>query len=484
MRRRKILLGHVSVEKYPDGSTSFNEAVVSGLKPVADLHLLVTDYFGKQRTGPLLEETTVHGIPALVVRPRTGLAFDLTDAAFPSEGVSEGRYLADRIAEYASSQDIDLMHILQWGYLKGCLFEAALRARIPFVHTPYEYWSVCPQYFLLQYGRTTCSGPDESSRKCRDCMNHLQPLPLPRAPAPYPRPQETFRQKLPQRLEWRLERFLRSDFAMKLFGPDWEHLFGSTFGRQWDITFHLRALRHYLARAARILPMNTFWARELSEHLRVPLNKFTVCPAGVFEAVRKLPKGDRFELPLHFGHPHRVSRETGTFLVLDAWRTAAISREQGILHIYGQDGSTYLLREQGYDDLIRSGSVQIHEERIGDRLDEVFMPLAAVISAYTWKIGACGNIHAIARGIPTIAGRWDYPEFERESAVREGVNALTYRRWDMDSLAEVLRTCTHDPGRLERLYDRCELPPGFTHKDFIDRYLRVYEDVLSCNHDA
>ena len=160
MKRYRILVGHVSAETHADGSTALNDAVISGLKEVADLSLIVTNYWGKGRSGPLVEETVHHGIPALFIRPLTRLAFDLTASAAPTDAVAEGQYLAQCIADYALKQKIDLMHILQWGQLKGCLFEAALRARIPFVHTPYEYWSICPQFFQLQYGRTICSGPD------------------------------------------------------------------------------------------------------------------------------------------------------------------------------------------------------------------------------------------------------------------------------------------------------------------------------------
>jgi len=482
MKRYRILVGHLSEEIYSDGSTALNNTLLSGLREVADLSLIVTNYWGQRRPGPLVEETVHDGLPALVIRPRTRLAFDLTSSAALTDGVAEGQYLAQYMADYALKQKIDLMHILQWGHLKGCLFEAALRARIPFVHTPYEYWSVCPEFFLLQYGRSICSGPDESGRKCRDCMNNLERLPRAQHQLPYARPVKTFMQDLPARLAWRLQKFGKSELAMKIFGPQWEPLFGPTYGDQWEIASHLRALRYYLSLAERILPMNTFWARELSKHLRVPFDKFTVCPAGVFEMTRKLPKGDRFKPPLHFGHPHRVSRESGTFFVLDAWRTSGVTLDQGILHIYGQNGSRHLLRETGYEDLIRTGSVIVHEERIADKLDEVFLPLAAVVSAYSWKLGACGNGHAIARGIPNIAGHWDYPEYEKESPVREGVNALTYRRWDVDSLADVFRGCARDPGRLECLYDTCALPSGFTQKDFVRRYRRVYEEILADRH--
>ena len=176
MKRYRILVGHISEETYTDGSTALNNAFLDGLKEVADLSLIVTNYWGQIRSGPLVEETAYHGIPALFIRPRTRLAFDLTTSAVPTDGVAEGQYLAQCIADYALKQQIDLMHILQWGQLKGCLFEAALRARIPFVHTPYEYWSICPEFFLLQYGHTICSGPDESGRKCRDWMNKLESL--------------------------------------------------------------------------------------------------------------------------------------------------------------------------------------------------------------------------------------------------------------------------------------------------------------------
>jgi glycosyltransferase involved in cell wall biosynthesis len=479
MKSYRVLVGLLSEEDYSDGSTALNNIIVSGLKEVVDLSLVVTGYWGRQRPGPLVEETFHHGLPALVIRPRTRLAFDLTDNAVLTDGVAEGQYLAQCIANYASKQQVDLMHVLQWGHLKGCLFEAALRARIPFVHTPYEYWSVCPAYFLLQYGRTICSGPDESGRKCRNCVSNLEHLPRRQPqPLPYARPTKTFMQKLPERLTWRLQSFAESELAMKMFGPQWEPLFGPAFGRQQEIASHLRALRFYLARAARILPMNTFWARELSKHLRIPFDKFTVCPPGV-EMTRKIPKGDRFKPPLHFGHPHRVSRESGTFVVLDAWRKSAVTPDHGILHIYGQDGSQDLLRTTGYEDLIRSGSVKVHEGRIADKLDEVFQPLAAVVSAYSWKIGSCGNTDAIARGVPNIAGHWDYPEYEKDTPVRDGLNALTYRRWDVDSLADVFRNCARDPAQLERLYDTCELPSGFTRKDFIERYHRVYKEILA-----
>jgi hypothetical protein len=171
MRRFRVLVGHFSEEVYSDGSNALNDALLNGLQEVADLSLIVTNYWGQRRSGPLVEETVFQGIPAVVIRPRTKLAFDLTDTAALTDRVAEGRYIAQFIADFATRQKIDLMHVLQWGHLKGCLFEAALRAGIPFVHTPYEYWSVCPQYFLLQYGRTVCSGPDESGRKCRDCKD-------------------------------------------------------------------------------------------------------------------------------------------------------------------------------------------------------------------------------------------------------------------------------------------------------------------------
>jgi hypothetical protein len=42
----------------------------------------------------------------------------------------------------------------------------------------------------------------------------------------------------------------------------------------------------------------------------------------------------------------------------------------------------------------------------------------------------------------------------------------------------VLSTCAREPARLERLYDACSLPAGWRLNDMIERYVRVYEDVL------
>jgi len=108
--------------------------------------------------GPLTEEKLHCGLPALFVRPRTDLAYNLTRSASQSDDVAEGQYLARCIAEFARKQNVDVIHILQWAMLKTCLFEAALLAGIPFVHTPYEYWSVCPQYFLMQHGAPSAVG--------------------------------------------------------------------------------------------------------------------------------------------------------------------------------------------------------------------------------------------------------------------------------------------------------------------------------------
>ena len=68
MTHLKILIGHVSEEKHSDGSTSFSDAIVRGLKPVADLCLVVTRSFVKQRRRSLIEETILDGIPALSSR--------------------------------------------------------------------------------------------------------------------------------------------------------------------------------------------------------------------------------------------------------------------------------------------------------------------------------------------------------------------------------------------------------------------------------
>jgi glycosyltransferase involved in cell wall biosynthesis len=478
-KRYRILLGHFSEEEYADGSMALNDAFIRGLGEVADVSLVVTNYWGKRRPGPLVAETTYNGLPALILRPHTPLAFDLTERAVPSDGVAEGRYLSQCIANFAIKQKIDLMHILQWGHLKGCLFEGALRAKIPFIHRLYDYWAVCPQAHLMQHGRIPCDGPDEYGRKCAECMSNWVPIPQLHEDPPYPTMRKTFWQQLPQRIAWRWQRLANFELAMRFFGPHWAPVFGSTYAMQWEFTYRLRALRYYLARAACIVAPNPVWAQEISRHLRIPLANFRICSAYPFITPEKLPKGDRFQPPIQFGHPHRISWETGTFFVLDAWRRARVSPTQGILNIYGQDGGTDVLRRAGYADLISSGSVVVHEGRIANRLDEVFMPLAAVISCVQWENGGSGNLHAIARGVPNIATRWDYPGYEQSSILRDGINGLTFKRGDIGSLAEVIQKCVQNPSVLERMYDTCELPPGFTFNDFVRQYMEVYDEVTA-----
>jgi glycosyltransferase involved in cell wall biosynthesis len=419
-----------------------------------------------------MEEGDYEGLPALKLRPRTNLAFDLRNTAIRNDGVAEGRCLAQGIADFAREHKVDLIHILQWGHLKGVLFEAAIRAGIPFVHTPYEYWSVCPMYYLRQHNRTLCSGPDDYGRKCWDCINHFETVPAAYAD-PKLQPPKTWTGRFKRRLQIQIS----TERIMRLFGPRWAPFFGSVYASQWELALRLRSVRAYLAHAARILPMTPLWADELRQHLRLPKERFTVCPPGIPDSATPLPKGNRFAPPLQFGHLHRVSRETGTYFVLEAWRKACIKPAQAVLNIYGQTGAVDFLRESEYRSLIDAGCVRVHEGRIANRLDEVLSQLAAVITCYMWKTGGDTYPDAIAHGVPSIVARGD-DDLVESNLIFDGINGFTFRRGDANALADVLQKCALDPERLARLYDTCSLPVGWRLNDMIERYLRVYEDVL------
>jgi len=221
-------------------------------------------------------------------------------------------------------------------------------------------------------------------------------------------------------------------------------------------------------------------ALELHKHLGLPKEKFTVCQYGLLSNPSRLPKGERFSPPLHIGHLQRVSHETGTFFILEAWRRAGITSSQAILHLFGQNGSSQLLKNGPYGSLIETGNVRVHEGAIADRMDEVLADLAAVIVAYQWQVGFSAVAYeVIARGVPVIAPEWrDNGGAVCEDGTVDGLNAIKYRNWDVNSLTHVLRKCCVDPSILERLYPTCDLPPAYRQEAFVQRYLEVYRKIV------
>jgi len=67
---------------------------------------------------------------------------------------------------------------------------------------------------------------------------------------PYARPKQSFWQRLPYRVNGRLQWLLKLELNMRIFGPNWAPLFGPAYAGQWKIALHLKFLRHYLAQAA------------------------------------------------------------------------------------------------------------------------------------------------------------------------------------------------------------------------------------------
>ena len=134
MKRYRILAGHLSEEIYSRWLDRLQQRPSWRAEEVADLQSHRNELLGRATTpGPHVEETVHYGLPC--ARHQTAeqrSAFDLTsNVPHVTDGVAGDSISLNALPDYASKQQVDLMHVLQWGHLKGCLFEAALRARIP-----------------------------------------------------------------------------------------------------------------------------------------------------------------------------------------------------------------------------------------------------------------------------------------------------------------------------------------------------------------
>ena len=476
-KRPRVLLGLFPETPAVDGSASFNDAVFNGLKEHCQVSFIVVAKPNRNGdstaggNGPLFSEVEFRGHPALRISPKSRLSFDLSKSKQTREA-EETRNIATAIAAFAKKHEIDLVHVLQWLTLKSAFFEGALLSNRRVVHTPYDYWAVCPTYYLRYKNCSNeCSGPDDVGTKCYRCMiqgrsNESQVVGG--QGSKFRRALKNFLEPIlcQKALLWLLSRRRTIDFGWR-------------FQLQVEYMERLAATRRFYTKCDRILPMSKSWGKKLSTISGVDLGKFRVCSPGAFTAEEKLSKGDRFQRPIQIGHLHRTSQEGGTFFVLESWKTARIRVSDAQLVIYAQPGGEELIRRAGYGELIDNGSVLVKEGRIADKMAEALMPLAAIVTGYQWDIGMCGNATVTSYGIPTIASDWRFDGYERESFLRENSNCIFYKKWDVSSLMGKFQQLAANPTILEDIFDSFEMPAGFTHKDFIKRILSVYDDCLS-----
>jgi hypothetical protein len=475
-KKTRVLLGLFPESASVDGSASFNDAVLNGIKDHCDVSIIsytMRDPRSHETSlgnGSLVKEAEFRGLPALKVSPISNLSFDISKSKKTREA-NETRCIAKAISSFARKRDIDVIHVLQWLTLKSAFTEGALLSGCRVVHTPYDYWAVCPTYFLRYQNRyNECDGPDASGAKCYHCQV--------RGGMDRNAEKVDNQNRIRRLFINLLGAILYRKPLLRFFSRRSFFNLGYRFELQVQNMERLEATKRFYAGCDRILPMTTLWGETLATLTGVGVDKFHVCPPGAFKSTERLPKGDRFENPIKIGHLHRTSHEGGTFFVLKAWAAANIKASSAKLVIYAQPGGEHVIRRAGFSTLIDNESVQVKEGRIADQMADALMPLAAIVTGYQWNIGACGNSTASSYGIPTIASDWRFEGYERESSLRENSNCIFYKKWDVDSLAETFKRVSENPAVLENIFDNFEMPSGFTHDDFCSRLLSAYQNCL------
>jgi hypothetical protein len=474
MRRLRVLLGVFNETSAVDGSSSLNSAIINGLMERVDLYAIVfsrhPDSSSRKNliVEPSFSQTVFNGVPALRIVAGKQLSFDVSESnrSLPAKHT---RSIARAVADFSKVRQVDVVHVLQWLSLKAAFFEGAVLSGAKVFHTPYDYWAVCPTYYLRYQNRyNECSGPDATGFKCYKCkqIGTREGVDIHKS----------------KRIRFMFDRIislvLYNKPLMQFLGRRFHADFGYRYSQQLEVIQRIEATKRYYSKCYRILPMSSPWARKLSEITGVDRSKFHVCPPGALAIGKRLPKGSRYEPPLRIGHLHRTSNEGGTYFVLQAWASAGIPSHLGQLIIYAQPGGEQLIRDKGFSQLLDSGSVVVKEGRISDKMEEALMPLAAIVTGYQWEIGICGNTTASVFGIPTIASDWRLEGSEDDTFLREGINCIYYKKWDVESLSAKFKLVIGDPQILENLFDNFDMPGGFTFDDYMSRLLSYYEEVL------
>jgi glycosyltransferase involved in cell wall biosynthesis len=257
--------------------------------------------------------------------------------------------------------------------------------------------------------------------------------------------------------------------APDLFSPRLPRYFSPA---RWESRF--RMIRQQLDTCRAIVTISRFHARLLQQMLGVPEELFrviyfpTVPPSPAYR-----PGPDRFRPPPRFAWVHRLGREWGPYLLLDSWRRAALSPEQGQLRMYATRGAVSWARSAGFGDLIDSGSVAVSEDRVQGREEQVFREISAVITCPLWKVNGYGY-DPFAYQYPVI--------FPKDSAAEEvyqdGVNGFAFTQGDTESLAGLIRRVAENPGLLEKIAGNNTYKPEYGMEACGEKLLALYREAI------
>lgn len=316
-----------------------------------------------------------------------------------------GEQLVEALAETLRRLELDVVHVADWGRTGTILFEACLRAGLPYVVTAVDYKPICAQSQLLRAGVEICSGP-ETAAKCRACLAALH------VPA--------------QELELRMRQ---------------------------------RTLEYYFRHAERLVTFTAAHVEELDRWLQLGADHYVVVPFDVPPAPPGFAKAaDAFARPLHLAYIARTCHEWGIALLVEAWRRAAIDPADAVLEVHTDPAWQRSGLAEATRDLVASGALQVTIGPAIDRIDEIHARTAAVVVPSQWKnTGSSAAMEAIARATPVITAN--------RHGVFDGLppeqQQLAYEMGDVDSLAAALRRAIDSPEQLEAAGRA-----GSTHPDF------------------
>ncbi|HET6900054.1 MAG TPA: hypothetical protein VFK70_17005, partial [Vicinamibacteria bacterium] len=238
------------------------------------------------------------------------------------------------------------------------------------------------------------------------------------------------------------------------------------------------AIRRQLRTCRAVITFSDIHGRVLRELLGLPASLFRTLHYPSREpAPSYRPSPERFRPPLRFAWVHRLGREWGPQLLLEAWRRAALAPAQAQLYMYAgmrnKGGAADWVRSAGYGDLMDRGSLVVTEERVHLREDEVYGKVSAYVATPLWKLNAY-SADPLGYGFPMI--------FPRGTALEEihvdGLNAFAYTQGDPQSLADVLRRVAADPRLLAEASRNSVFPRDRSPEACGDALLAIYREVL------
>lgn len=428
-------------ESLAAGSVTTSYNLIKELSTFYNVHLVMIPDWGYKNDGEeaVTEKCVWKNYNGLVIKPKTNLSYGIeTGIENLTAGQKEYEYISAKIQEYIHENKIDLVHVLEWEELKTVLFDAADKANIPYVFSLFDYRTVCSRIFLRFKNKSICSGP--GIIKCAIC--------------------NTSKHKMLSQLTTTVFNYKKSYI---------HHYIEKK-----------RFLNYFINKAKFLLPQSQYQSSEVQKVYNCDDEKMKIVHQNYLGTDIPYKLHQPRQSALQIGYLQRVSKESGIYFILKAWKMAKVDKENAVLNIYCPDGGAKLLNNSRYVHLIKEGNVVIYEGTIRNKISEVMDKLDAVICAYQFKLGASiVGLEGISYGVPAIAPVWVNDGIVNNDGIINGVNGLTYENWNVASLSNLLQQVSTDHQLIHRLFETCKVPEEFTYSAFIKNHVEVYKNSVS-----